>query len=87
MRESNGWGRDMIRGDGFNSFGHDVLMKYLESNKVTHLIRAHEICEVGFHIHRHVTLIMNYFNIFLSNAVLQFFLQQTINLNAILQPH
>jgi hypothetical protein len=47
-----GWGRNLVRGPGFYEFGHDILLKYLSANGCTHLIRGHEICEVGFHIHK-----------------------------------
>jgi len=50
--DETGWCRNMVRGPGFYEYGHDVLFAYLQANKCTHLIRGHEICEVGFHIHK-----------------------------------
>jgi len=47
-----GWGRNLVRGPGFYEFGHDILYQYLCENNCTHMIRGHEICEVGFHIHK-----------------------------------
>jgi len=44
----DGWARNMVRGEKFFSFGPDVLSEFLELHGCTHLIRGHEICQVGF---------------------------------------
>ena len=38
-----------VRGAGF-TFGQDILMRFLHSNKLGSLVRAHQLCADGYHI-------------------------------------